>query len=219
ALTVLLVSGLQRRADVGHAGAVGVVFMTLFALGVVLVGLLKVRSPDVGASLVGNVLGVATGDLLLSLGLVLTLGLVLSLLYWPLVLTCFDRTSAALTLPVAILDLVLLTMVAGTAVVSLRVVGVILTVAVLVIPAATALRWTRRLPRAMLIAGVVSALAGMASLYVTYYARIAPAAVMVLVLAGVFLGSTLLGPYGVVIPRRWLAADVPAMRARDERTV
>ncbi|MEA2639710.1 MAG: hypothetical protein QOF51_1104, partial [Chloroflexota bacterium] len=42
ALTVLLDSGLQRRADVGHSGAVCEEFMTLFSLAVDLVGLLKV---------------------------------------------------------------------------------------------------------------------------------------------------------------------------------
>ena len=195
ALTVFLIYGLQRQKDVGHSGAVGMVLIALFAVGVVLVGLFRVRSPDVGASLVGNVVGASPGDVLLSVALVAILAVALRLLFWPLVFSSFDPGAArGVGLPVAVLDVVLLTMVAGTAIVGVRVVGVILTVAQLVVPAAAALRWTRRLRPAMLLTAGISTGAGMAGLYIAYYVPIAPAAVMVLVLAGAFVASAVLGP-------------------------
>jgi manganese/iron transport system permease protein len=190
ALTVALIFALQRRTDVGHSSAVGVVLVALFALGVVLIGVFRVRSADVGASLVGNVLGASPGDVLLAGGLVAGLAILLRLLFWPLILSSFDPTAAkALGLPVAILDLVLLVMVAGTATVGVRVAGVILTTALIVVPAATALRWTHRIRPAMLLAGGIGAGAGILGLLVAYYIPIAPSAVMVLALSGAFAAS------------------------------
>jgi manganese/iron transport system permease protein len=190
ALTLGLVFRIGRQREVGHAGAVGVVLVVLFALGVILVGAFRVKSPDVGATLVGNIVGLSTGDVILSGVLVVGLGIVLRLLFWPLVLSSFDPVAAsALGLPIGLLNLVVLSMVAATAVVGVRVVGVILTVAVLVVPAATALRWTRELRPAMALAGAIGSAAGVIGLYVAYYLPVAPAAIMVLVLSTAFAGS------------------------------
>lgn len=189
-VSIALVFRLQRQREVGHSGAVGVVLILLFALGVVLVGVFRVRSADVGASLVGDVLGVGMTDLLLSAGLTLGLAVALRLVFWPLVVTAFDPSSAlALGLPVDRLNLLLLAMVAATAIVSVRVVGTILTVAVLVVPAASALRWTRRIRPAMVLSAAIAAGSTLTGLYIAYYAPIAPAALIVLVLSAVFTAS------------------------------
>jgi len=199
ALTAVLVFRLERYRDVGHAGAVGVVFIELFAAGVVLVGLFRVKSPDIGASLVGNMLGVSSTELLLSAALVLGLAVVLGLLFWPLVLSSFDPGAArALGIRVSVLYLVLLALVAATAIVGVRVVGVILTVAVLVVPAATALRWTKRIRPAMALSGAVATVSGVLGLYVTYYTEIAPSSMMVLLLTACFCLSAICAPGGLV---------------------
>jgi ABC-type Mn2+/Zn2+ transport system permease subunit len=91
---------------------------------------------------------------------------------------------------------VLLAMVAGTAVVSVDVAGVILTVAVLVTPAATASLWRTTLGRTMLLAGLVATLAGAVGLYAAYYVKVAPAAAIVLALGACFGLSTVLAPRG-----------------------
>jgi len=194
-VSIALVFRLQRQREVGHSGAVGVVLILLFALGVVLVGVFRVRSADVGASLVGDALGVGMSDLVLSAGLTLGLAVALRLVFWPLVLTTFDPSSAlALGLPVDRLNLLLLAMVAATAIVSVRVVGTILTVAVLVVPAASALRWTRRIRPAMALSAAIAAGSTLTGLYIAYYAPIAPAALIVLVLSAVFAASWALPP-------------------------
>jgi manganese/iron transport system permease protein len=198
ALTVLLVLGLRRSStEVRDDSAVGIVFIGLFALGVVLVGLLRVRARDVGAAVSGNVLGIGPSELLASAGLVVALVITLGLMHRPLILATFDPQAArALGLPLGFLDLVLLGMVAGTTVVSVNVVGVILTVAVLVTPAATASLWGATLGRTMVVAGGVAALAGAVGLYVAYYVPVAPAATIVLVLGGCYTVSALVAPRG-----------------------
>lgn len=98
----------------------------------------------------------------------------------------------------ALLDVVLLAMVAGTVIVSVSVVGVILTVAVLVTPAAAARFWGGPLRRTMLVAGLVAALAGALGLYAAYYVAVAPEAIIVLTLGACFGLSGLLGPRGLL---------------------
>jgi manganese/iron transport system permease protein len=214
ALTVGLVFWLQRRRNVGDDSAVGTIFVGLFALGVVLVGWFRVRAPDVGAAVVGNLLGIGASDLLVSGALVLTLAALLGILYRPLVLVSFDRLAAqAQALPLPPLDLLVLAMVAVTAIVSVKVVGVILTVAMLVTPAAAARLWSAQLPRVMLLAAMFSALAGLGGLYAAYYSAIAPAAVVVVVLGALFLVSVITAPRGPVRRARIrplaMAAPVP----------
>jgi manganese/iron transport system permease protein len=199
AATVALVLALRAQRDVGEDSAVGIVFIGLLALGVVLIGLLRIRAQVVADVLVGNVLGISPLDLLLSASLVALIGLVVLALYRPLVLVAFDRASArAVGLPVLLLDLVLLALVAGTATVGVRVVGVVLTIAVLVAPAATARLWVRRVPSTMLLSALIAAGAGVVGLYLTYHVPIAPASVIVLLLTGTFVGSALLGSRGPV---------------------
>jgi ABC-type Mn2+/Zn2+ transport system permease subunit len=199
AATVALVLALRAQRDVGEDSAVGIVFIGLLALGVVLVGLLRIRAQVVADVLVGNVLGISPLDLLLSGALVALIALVVLALYRPLVLVAFDRASArAVGLPVLLLDLVLLALVAGTATVSVRVVGVVLTIAVLVAPAATARLWVRRVPSIMALSAVIAGGAGVFGLYLTYHVPIAPASVIVLLLTATFAASAVLGPRGAM---------------------
>jgi ABC-type Mn2+/Zn2+ transport system permease subunit len=203
AATVGLVLVLRAQRDVGDDSAVGIVFIGLLALGVVLIGLLRIRSQLVADVLVGDVLGVSAVDLAVSAALVVLVGSLVLALYRPFVLVAFDRESArAIGLPVLALDLLLLGLVAATATVGVRVVGVVLTVAVLVAPAATALLWVRRVPSAMALAAVIAAGAGVLGLYLTYHVPIAPGSVVVLLLTAAFVASVLLGPRGVLRHQR-----------------
>jgi len=198
-LTLVLVLLLQRRSHIADDSAVGIAFVGMFALGVVLVGLFRVRSRDVGAALVGNLLGIGPVELALSVGLVVALWATIWLLKGPLVLTTFDRTSAiALGLPTGLIDFILLISVAGTVIVGVQVVGVILTIATLVTPAATATLWARSLTNVMLVAAAIGALAGALGLYVAYYVAVAPAGVIVLILSGMFGVSALVAPRGLL---------------------
>jgi manganese/iron transport system permease protein len=195
-LTVGLVFQLQHQRHIGDDCAVGIVFVGLFALGVVLVGWLRPKAPDVSAAVVGNLLGVSGVDLVVSAALVLVLLISMALLYRPLVLASFDRLAAqALGLPIVLIDLVVLGAVAATAVVGVKVVGVILTVTLLVTPAAAARQWSNSLPHMMTLSVGFVWLAGTISLYTAYYVRIAPAAIVVLVLAGAFVASLVLGAH------------------------
>ena len=197
-LTIALVFGLQRQSDVGKDSAVGIVFVGLFALGVILVGLFRIKNPDVNAALTGNLLGVGQSDLVSSGIFVAVIALVVFGLYRPFALVSFDPVSAqALGLPVQLLDMILLVLVGTTAVMGVSAIGVILLVAILVTPAASAGMWVRHIPHIMLLAGILSAIAGVVGLYIAYYVPITPAAIVVLGLTLLFMASALFSPRGV----------------------
>jgi ABC-type Mn2+/Zn2+ transport system permease subunit len=190
AATVGLIAALLGRPRLGSDSAIGIVFLGFFALGITLVGLFRVRAAAIGDALVGNILGVGGAELLQGAVLALLVIAGLWLTYPGQVLAAFDRaTAAARGLPVALLDALLLALVALTAVVAVQVVGAILTVAVLVTPAAAARPWARRLPRMMALAAAIAALAGAAGLYAAYYVPVAASAVIVLALTAAFAMS------------------------------
>ena len=91
----------------------------------------------------------------------------------------------------------------------MQVVGVILTIATLVTPAATAGLWARSLKNVMLLAAAIGATAGALGLYVAYYVAVAPAGVIVLILSAFFAISALLAPRGL-LGQRMLAAKAGA---------
>jgi ABC-type Mn2+/Zn2+ transport system permease subunit len=148
------------------------------------------------------VLGVSSGDLWLTAvfgGLVL---ITIVVLYKEFLVLSFDPVLAAtLRLPAALLNYLLLVLLAIATVVSLQTVGVTLVVAMLVTPAATASLLTRRLPAMMAVASLIGALSGIIGLYLSFYLSVASGAAIVLVCTGFFLLAVL------VSPRRRLARE------------
>jgi len=191
--------------------AIGVFFAGAFALGIVLISSSRNFTRDLASFLFGNVLGVTTNDIWLSAvvgGLVV---LVILLFYKELLLTSFDRVAAqSMGLPVLLLDLLLLVLISMTIVVSLRAVGNILVVAMLVTPAAAARMLTDRLPVMMLLSAAIGMLSGIVGLYISYYNDVAAGGCIVLVATAVFGLVWLLAPdHGYVathLLRRRLAA-------------
>ncbi|MGE3271653.1 MAG: metal ABC transporter permease, partial [Chloroflexota bacterium] len=90
-------------------------------------------------------------------------------------------------LPVGFLQYLLLAMIGVTVVVAMRAVGIVLVVAMLVTPAATASLLTRRFHRIMLVGALLSALASVSGLYFSYYANVASGGAIVLVSTTIFL--------------------------------
>lgn len=163
---------LSRRETLREDTAIGIMFTGMFALGVVLISTTR-SFRDLAHMLFGNLLGVTTGDLLL-IGSVATAVLVtLLLVHKELELTSFDPTQAeVIGLRPDRVRYGLLALLALTIVAAIQVVGVVLTSALLVTPAAAASLVTRRLTQMMAMAAGVAAVAVIAGLYASYYANV-----------------------------------------------
>jgi ABC-type Mn2+/Zn2+ transport system permease subunit len=186
-VTALLIGLLGRRGALKHDTAVGIVFVAAFALGILLASRRSTYTVDLFAFVFGNVLAVGWGDIWLMAG-VGALVLALVFLFWKeLLIVSYDPTMAsALGVPVERVQMGLLALVALTAVIALKAVGVVLVAALLVTPAATGQLVARSLAGMMASAvsvGLVSALAG---LYVAYYADVSPSAAIVLSATALF---------------------------------
>ncbi|WP_087485921.1 metal ABC transporter permease [Brachybacterium massiliense] len=186
-----LVRGTSR---VKEDAAIGIVFTTLFALGLVLISVTPSHT-DLNHIIFGNILGVSRADLVQVAVLASAAFTVLVLTRRDLTLYAFDPTHAhAIGLSPRVLGALLLGVLALTAVVALQVVGVVLVVAMLIIPGATAYLLTDRFGRMLVIAPVLSSLCSVLGIYISYWADASPGGLVVVTQGCAFALVYLLGP-------------------------
>ena len=151
-LAVGLIGIVRDRSRIKEDAAIGIVFTTLFALGLALISVTPSQT-DLAEIVFGNVLGVSQTELAQIAVLAAIVLIVVLLKRRDLTLFAFDPTHAfSIGLSPRLLGALLLGMLALTAVVALQVVGVVLVVALLIIPGATASLLTDRFGRMLLIA-------------------------------------------------------------------
>lgn len=202
-LAVLTVAWLWSRPGADQASVIGVVLSGGFALGVALLSAQAGFSRDLSEYLVGSVLTVDRADILVTAGVLVAVLVVLVAVGKELVLGAFDRgTLVAQGYPARLLDIVLLLLVEATIVAAVPSIGTILSVALIVAPAATARLWTDRLGPMTAAAVGVGVFSGAAGLTISQLENVAAGAAIVLVACGCFGLSWLLAPrYGAVA--RW----------------
>lgn len=193
-LAVVLIGLVRGTSRVKEDAAIGIVFTTLFALGLVLISVTPSQT-DLNHIIFGNVLGVSSADLV-QVGLLSAIAFVLLVLKRrDLTLYAFDPTHAhAIGLSPKLLGALLLGLLALTAVVALQVVGVVLVVAMLIIPGATAYLLTDRFSRMLIVAPVVSVVSSVVGIYLSYWLDTASGAMVVLVQGAVFAAVYLFSP-------------------------
>ncbi len=179
-LTALGIGWLSRRQEVREDTAIGILFTGMFALGILLISTTR-SFRDLTHILFGNILGVTPSDLLL-IGAVTAMTLLALLAFHKeLELSSYDPTHAeVIGIKADRLRYLLLILLSLTVVTSIQVVGVVLTSAMLVTPAAAAALVTNRLPRMMLIASLIAIASGIAGLYISFYQNVSSGAAIVL---------------------------------------
>ncbi len=201
-LAVALIGVVRDGGRVKEDAAIGIVFTTLFALGLVLISVTPSQT-DLNHIVFGNLLGVSRSDLIQIAVLGALVAVVVLAKRRDLTLYAFDPTHAyAIGLNPRLLGALLLTLLALTAVTALQVVGVVLVVAMLIIPGATAYLLTDRFPLMLVIAPTFSAGCGVVGLYVSYYWDTAPGGMIVLVQGSVFALVYLFAPQRGIVTAR-----------------
>ncbi|MEZ4870484.1 MAG: metal ABC transporter permease [Caldilineaceae bacterium] len=187
--------GAVSKSGVKEDTATGIIFVSMFALGIALISTARSYTNDLTHFLFGDVLGVADSDLWLIAGFGFVVILTILLFYKEFLVISFDPMLAkTLRLPTALLDSLLLLLIAVTVVLALQVVGVALMSAMLVTPAATAWLLTRRLPIMMGLAALIGALGGTVGLYLSFYVNVASGPAIVLICTAFFLLALLFSP-------------------------
>ncbi len=198
-LAVALIGAIRGTSRVKEDAAIGIVFTTLFALGLVLISVTPSQT-DLNHVIFGNILGVSEPDLVQIAVLAAIAFVVLVLKRRDLTLYAFDPMHAhAIGLSPRFLGALLLGLLALTAVVALQVVGVILVVAMLIIPGATAYLLTDRFGRMLVIAPVMSAVCSVVGIYLSYWLDAASGGLVVVVQGAAFTLVYLFAPrHGLV---------------------
>lgn len=205
-LAVGLIGAVRETSRIKEDAAIGIVFTTLFALGLVLISITP-SNTDLTHIIFGNLLGVSSSELTQILILAaLAMG---ALLFKrrDFTLYAFDPTHAhAIGLSPRLLGTALLALLALTSVVALQAVGVILVVAMLIIPGATAYLLTDKHSRMLLIAPLISVSCAIAGLYLSYHLDTASGGMIVLAQGAVFTLVYLFAPRQGLIGSRLRAA-------------
>jgi len=191
ALFSALVMGLVvERTRLPEDTVIGILWAGGMALGVIFVGLSPGYAPDLFGYLFGNILTVPSSDIVLMSVLCLIIISVVFSLYKEFLAISFDEEFAAVVgVPVRSLYVVLLCLIALTVVILIRIVGVILVIALLTIPAAISGQFTYNLKRMMLLSIILGVIFTFSGLWLSVVLNIASGATIILVsVAGFFVG-------------------------------
>jgi zinc transport system permease protein len=193
--SALSIGGIARWTGLRQDTAIGILWAIGMALGVIFIGLAPGYAPDLFGYLFGNILTVPFSDIVVMLVLCSIIILTVSLLYKELLAFSFDQEFATVVgVPVGRLYLLLLCLIALTVVVLIRIVGIILVIALLTIPAAISARFTHNLKRMMQLSVLLGIVFTLAGLWLSAALNLASGATIILVSGCSFLITLLFRP-------------------------
>ena len=199
--SVATIGFVKQKSRIKEDTVIGLVFTGFFALGLVLVS--KTRSNiDLTHVLFGNVLGISAADISQTWWICSAVVALLLLFRRDLLLFCFDPTHArSIGINTGFLHYLLLSVLSLAAVAGLQTVGIILVVAMLVTPGATAYLLTDRFDRMTWLAIGSSVLSSLVGVYVSYWTDSSTASCIVLVQTGLFFLAFLMAPEHGILRR------------------
>ncbi len=186
--STVLIGWIHRRSPIKEDAAMGIVFSAFFALGITLITVIqKSNKIDLNHFLFGNILGVTAGDVRDTVLIAVLVLAIFGLLYKELLFYSFDPLAAqASGLPVAWLNAGLMALIALTVVASMKVVGVVLVLSLLITPGATAYLLVPRLHQVMGVGSAIGVAASVTGLYLSYYFNLPSGPAIVLVVSLLF---------------------------------
>jgi len=196
--SVALIGFVKQKSRIKEDTVIGLVFTGFFALGLVLVSKIK-SNIDLMQILFGSPLGISRSDVNQTLIISFVVISILLIFRKDLMLYCFDAKHArSIGINTGMLHYLLLTLLSLSAVVGLQTVGIILVVAMLITPGATAYLLTDRFDKMTLLAVISSSFSSILGVYISYWSDIETGGSIVLVQTLIFLIAFLFAPrYGI----------------------
>ena len=208
-LCAQLITLTTKKRKIAYDAAIGVITTASFAMGIVLISRYKSFTRDFETALFGNIVGVTAGDLVALAAVALGTALVLFVAYKQFLFTTFDGDVAQFYgVPTGWVEAMFSLVLAGTIVVSLQVLGVLLIAGATVIPPVSARMLTDSFPRMLMLSAGIGAACGFFGIYLSYFVDVSSGATIVLVEASVF---------AVVMVYSNLRSRLVALRQRQPR--
>ena len=191
-VSALLMGLTSKKVKISEDTAIGILWSLGMAIGIIFINLTPGYVPDLMSYLFGSILTVPVNDLMIMFILDLIIVIMVFLFQREFQGISFDEEfSQVMGMPTTAIYLLLLSLVALSVVVMIKVVGVILVIALLTIPAAIAKQYTYNLGRMMILSVILGMILTTAGLYMSYLFNLASGATIVLVLGFGFLISVL----------------------------
>ncbi len=196
--SVALIGFIKQKSRVKEDTVIGLVFTGFFALGIVLVSKIK-SNIDLHSILFGSPLGISLSDVKQTIFISLLVVILLSIFRKDLMLYCFDpRHAKTVGINVLFLHYLLLTCLSLAAVVGLQSVGIILVVAMLITPGATAYLLTDKFDNMTVISVLSAIISSLIGIYVSFWFDLETGGSIVLAQTFIFLFAFLFAPrYGI----------------------
>jgi manganese/iron transport system permease protein len=213
-LSTMAIAWIRTRSPIKEDAAMGIVFSAFFALGITLITLVqKDNKIDLNHFLFGNILGVTIDEVRDTAIIAAVVLLVVFLLYKELLFYTFDPLGAgAAGLPVNLLNFGLMLLIALTIVASMKAVGVILVLALLITPGATAYLLVKRLHQVMILGAGIGIFSSISGMYLSYFFNLPSGPAIVLVTSGLFVLALLFSPsYGIFTQPKSDSKQLPAV--------
>ena len=186
----LMIGRVSRKRIIGADAAIGVITTASFAMGLALQARFGQAKRSIDAVLFGNVLGVFTSDIFAVAGVGILSVVVIVGLYRKLLFATFDPEVAGVSgVSVPAMEAVLMVLLSATILVTVRVIGVLLISALLVLPAVTARLLTNSFGRMLWLSPVLGAVFGGVGMYISWYADVPSGAVIILAGTLVFIAA------------------------------
>jgi ABC-type Mn2+/Zn2+ transport system permease subunit len=186
-LTAMIIGIAKKRTKTSEDALIGIFFAFTMALGVIFIGLNKNYNGDVFGYLFGDILAVTNGDIVALAAVGAAVLLCVYVFYKELLYFAFDEEGARVSgLPVDFMYFLLLTLITAAIVSSIKVVGIILAVAFLIIPVSSAMLVTKKFRSVMAIAVIISLASVLMGFIFSYIFNIASGAAIVVTATGIF---------------------------------
>ncbi|MBW4621259.1 MAG: metal ABC transporter permease [Cyanosarcina radialis HA8281-LM2] len=195
-LSTMAIAWIKTRSPIKEDAAMGIVFSAFFALGITLITLVqKDNKIDLNHFLFGNILSVTPAEVR-DIGIIaLVVLVVVLLLFKELLFYTFDPLGAqAVGLPTNLLNFGLMLLIALTIVASLKAVGVVLVLSLLITPGATAYLLVKRLHQVMILGAGIGIFSSIAGMYLSYFYNLPSGPAIVLVVSSLFVLALLFSP-------------------------
>lgn len=184
------ITWIQQYVKTKNDAAIGIVFSSMFAIGVMGISKISERGVhlDLTGMLFGTVMGISNTDIILTFGVMLVVLLSIGIFYKYFFITTFQETIAkTMGIPVKLIHYFLMLLLSFAVVSALSSVGVILVVAMLITPAATALLISVRLKHVIILSALIGLISAMLGLIIAILYDTTPGPAMTVMVTLIYL--------------------------------
>lgn len=186
-LSALGIEYMSKKTNVREDSVIAILWSFGMAVGIIFIFLTPGYSANLMSFLFGNILTVNSLNLYLLLALTILIIIIFVLMYKTILFVAFDEQYArAAKLPVELVNYMMITIVALTIVLNIRVVGIILVISLLTIPQTIANIFTKKFEKMIWLSVIIGFIGSMSGLLLSYYLNIPSGAAIIFFLVILF---------------------------------